>query len=404
MDSLLIRNARLIDSTRDFNGDLLIVNGKIGSLGKDISGSAPEGCSIIDGEGLALMPSFTDLHCHFRDPGFTYKEDILSGSKAAVRGGYTSINLMPNTRPVCSSMGVVDYVLTKAKEYGLVDVHQSVSITKDFSGESIAHLESLKPYVKFISEDGFGVDSDAVMLKAMMKAKELGLGVMSHCENRALSKEDMRLAEDVETIRNVGLARYTGCRLHVCHVSTEYSLKEILRSKKDGAKVTCEVTPHHIALTEGTKYRVNPPLRKKSDVEAIIEGIREGWIDAIATDHAPHTHEDKEGGAPGMVGLETAFSVCYTELVKKGHISLGRLVQLMSERPSAILGIEKGTLIIGRNADLVLVDLDKEITIDSRCFASKGKNTPFDGRKYFGEVITTIKGGKAVYMKEDCSL
>jgi dihydroorotase len=208
----------------------------------------------------------------------------------------------------------------------------------------------------------------------------------------------------VETIRNVGLARYTGCRLHVCHVSTGYSLGEIIRAKKEGAQVTCEVTPHHIALTDETEYRVNPPLRKESDVDAIIKAIKEGWVDAIATDHAPHTPEDKASGSPGMVGLETAFPVCYTELVKKGHISLGTLVQLMSEKPSEMLGINKGTLDTGKNGDLVLVDLDKEITIDSRSFASKGKNTPFDGRKYYGEIISTIRHGKVVYMKEECSL
>lgn len=404
MESVLIRNARLVDHSRDFKGDLLIRNGKIEAIGECFSYMKLGDCRIIDGEGLALLPSFTDLHCHFRDPGFTYKEDIESGSRASVKGGYTVVNLMPNTSPVCSSMDVVDYVLNKARKCSLIDVHQAVSITEDFKGESISHLEGLKPYVRFLSEDGFGISSDAVMLKAMLRAKELGLGIMAHCETKELSKEDMRLAEDVETIRNVGLARYTGCHLHVCHVSTEYSMKEIIRAKKDGASVTCEVTPYHIALTKETEYRVNPPLREKSDVDAIIKAIEEGWVDAIATDHAPHTPEDKASGSPGMVGLETAFSVCYTELVRKGHISLGTLVQLMSGKPSEILGINKGTLDKGRNADLVLVNLDKEITIDSRSFASKGKNTPFDGRRYYGEIISTIKEGNFVYMKEDCSL
>jgi dihydroorotase len=194
MDSMLIRNVRLVDSNKDFVGDLFIRNGRIETIGKGLDSMSDDGCSVIDGEGLTLMPSFTDLHCHFRDPGFTYKENIESGSKAAVKGGYTAVNLMPNTKPVCSSMEVVDYVLNKAMECELIDVHQAVSITENFKGESIAHLDNIKSYVRFISEDGFGVDSDAVMLKAMLKAKELGVGIMSHCETRELSKVDMRLA------------------------------------------------------------------------------------------------------------------------------------------------------------------------------------------------------------------
>ena len=346
------------------------------------------------------MPSFIDTHAHFRDPGLTYKEDMESGSRAAAKGGYTGVCLMGNTNPICSTKEVVEYVRNKAKEVGLIDIHQCVSITENFGGKSIEHLNAFDDDKELvaITDDGVGVMDSSVMMKAMEKAKKNNWIVMSHAEDKTFSKIDMRIAEDLMTIRDLYLAKVTKARLHMAHVSTIDSIEAIRRAKKEGANVTCEVTPHHIALTtDESNYRVNPPIREKADVTAIIEGIKDGTVDCIGTDHAPHTEEDKAKGAPGMVGIETAFSICYTELVKKNGISVNKLSELMSRNPANILGMNKGSITIGKDGDLVLVDLNKEVVIDKEKFASKGKNTPFHGRKYFGEVIMTIKNGKVIY-------
>jgi dihydroorotase len=387
----------MIDAYESFCGDILIIDGIITEIGKEIN---KEGIDIIDAKGLTLMPSFIDTHAHFRDPGLTYKEDMESGSRAAAKGGYTGVCLMGNTNPICSTKEVVEYVRNKAKEIGLIDVHQCVSITENFGGKSIEHLNAFDDDKELvaITDDGVGVMDSSIMMKAMEKAKKNNWIVMSHAEDKTFSKIDMRIAEDLMTIRDLYLAKVTKARLHMAHVSTIESIEAIRRAKKEGSNVTCEVTPHHIALTtEESNYRVNPPIREKEDVNAIIEGIKDGTVDCIGTDHAPHTEEDKAKGSPGMVGIETAFSICYTELVKKNGISINKLSELMSRNPAKILGMNKGSITIGKDGDLVLVDLNKEIVIDKEKFASKGKNTPFHGRKYFGEVIMTIKGGKLIY-------
>lgn len=394
---LLIKNANMIDAYESFYGDILIIDGIITEIGKEIN---KNGIDIIDAKGLTLMPSFIDTHAHFRDPGLTYKEDMESGSRAAAKGGYTGVCLMGNTNPICSTKEVVEYVRNKAKEVGLIDVHQCVSITENFGGKSIEHLNAFDDDKELvaITDDGVGVMDSSIMMKAMEKAKENNWIVMSHAEDKTFSKIDMRIAEDLMTIRDLYLAKVTKARLHMAHVSTIESIEAIRRAKKEGANVTCEVTPHHIGLTtEESNYRVNPPIREKEDVNAIIEGIKDGTVDCIGTDHAPHTEEDKAKGAPGMVGIETAFSICYTELVKKNGISVNKLSELMSRNPAKILGMNKGSITIGKDGDLVLVDLNKEIVIDKEKFDSKGKNTPFHGRKYFGEVVMTIKGGKLIY-------
>ena len=395
--NLLIKNANVIDAYESFYGDILIIDGVITEIGKEIN---KDGIDIIDAKGLTLMPSFIDTHAHFRDPGLTYKEDMESGSRAAAKGGYTGVCLMGNTNPICSTKEVVEYVRNKAKDVGLIDIHQCVSITENFGGKSIEHLNAFDDDKELvaITDDGVGVMDSSVMMKAMEKAKKNNWIVMSHAEDKTFSKIDMRIAEDLMTIRDLYLAKVTKARLHMAHVSTIDSIEAIRRAKKEGANVTCEVTPHHIALTtDESNYRVNPPIREKADVNAIIEGIKDGTVDCIGTDHAPHTEEDKAKGAPGMVGIETAFSICYTELVKKNGISINKLSELMSRNPANILGMNKGSITIGKDGDLVLVDLNKEIVIDKEKFASKGKNTPFHGRKYFGEVVMTIKGGKLIY-------
>ena len=345
------------------------------------------------------MPSFIDLHSHFRDPGLEYKEDIESGSKAAVKGGYTAVNLMANTKPICSDMNTVNYVINKGKDIGLIDIHQTVSITKNFEGKDISHLQNLESSVKCISDDGRGVLSSKIMYDAMVAAKSKGLIVMSHAEDEEITPISQRLSENLKTFRDMALAKYTGCHLHMCHVSTIEAMEEIVRAKEEGYKITCEVTPHHIALTNEVKYKVNPPLRREEDVDFIIKCIKEGYVDAIGTDHAPHTEEDKKNGACGISGIETSFAICYTTLVKNGHISINKLSEIMSKNPGEIMSINKGKIAIGYEGDFVIVDLDSKLKVSAVNFESKGKNTPFDGMEFYGNVLKTIKSGKIVYNK-----
>lgn len=394
--NLLIKKARLVDANSDFFGDIYIEKGHIKEIGLNLV----KECDTINVMGRVVMPAFTDLHCHFRDPGLTHKEDIETGSKAAVKGGYTTVNLMGNTKPISSNMDVVNYVKDRGREVGLVDINQVITITKNLDGKTLDHLDSIDSSVKFLTDDGKGVDDSEVMLKAMKKAKDMGLGIMSHAEDRAVLSECTRLAENLMTVRDIYLTRHTGCHLHLAHVSTKEAIEEIVKAKEAGANVTCEVTPHHIDLTSEVSYRVNPPLREEEDRLAIIEAMKKGYVDAIGTDHAPHTKEDKEKGAPGISGIETSFSVCYTRLVKEGHISLNKLSEIMSKNPSKILGVNKGILTPGYEGDLVVLDLDKLITIDTENFYSKGKNTPIDGKQYYGDVVMTIKGGTIVYERK----
>lgn len=390
---LLIKNVRIVDWAQDFYGDVYINKGKIYEIGKHLC----KDCTTIEGKGKVLTPAFVDLHAHFREPGFTYKEDILSGSRAAVRGGYTAVNLMANTKPVCSSMEIVNYVKEKAKAIDLVDVHQTVSITNNLEGKDLSHLDKLSSSIKFISDDGKGVGDNKIILDAMIKAKSKGMIVMSHAENPELSKVDMRMAENMMTWRDIAFAKFTGCKLHMAHVSTKEAMEYVIEGKKEGVKLTCEVAPHHIALIGEEEYRVNPPIREEEDVNFLIKAIKDGYVDAIATDHAPHSQEDKKNGAPGISGIETSFSVCYSKLVKGDKVSINKLSELMSKRPAEIMGLNKGQVTIGFDGDLTLIDIDKEYTINSEEFFSKGKNTPFNGKKVYGEILMTIKGGKVVY-------
>ena len=390
---LLIRNAKVIDWSQEFYGDVYIKDGYICEIGNNIS----KNCEMINAEGLVLMPAFVDLHAHFREPGFTYKEDILSGSRAAVKGGYTTLNLMANTKPICSNMEVVNYVQNRAKEIGLVDVNQLVSITRNFEGKDLSHLDEIDSTVRIISEDGKDVISSNIMLSAMKKAKERDLLVMCHCEDSELSSVDMRLAEDLMTLRNIELAKHTGCKIHISHVSTINSMQYIIDAKQKGYKVSAEVTPHHLALGNELSYRVNPPIRKEEDVEFLIKAIKDGYLESIGTDHAPHSEEDKLKGAPGISGIETAFALCYTSLVKKNHVDMCKLSEIMSKNPAITLGINKGQIKIGFEADLVLVDINKKYIINSKKFESKGKNTPFNSMEVQGDIVKTFKKGKVVY-------
>ena len=397
--NLLIKNVNLIDESNNFFGDIYIEKGLIKELGTELN----KECETIDGKGLVLMPAFIDTHAHFRDPGFEYKEDIESGSKAAVRGGYTTVTLMPNTKPVCSSKEILDYVVNKGKEVGLVDLYQTVSITKNLSGEEINHLREFEgnPNVKAITDDGKGVSDSKIMMEAMKIAKENNWIVMSHAESPEFSKVDMRLAENMMTWRDITLSKFVDCRLHMSHVSTKEAMKYIIEGKNDGVKVTCEITPHHLALNNKiSNYRVNPPIREEEDVNFLIKAIKMNYVDCIGTDHAPHSKEDKEKGAPGMIGIEQAFSICYTKLVKENHISLNKLSQLMSGNAAKLLNINKGKLQPGFLGDLVLIDLNKKRIFKEEDIVSRSKNTPFNGMEFYGDVVLTIKDGKIVYKGE----
>lgn len=396
---LLIKNARIIDLSQDFIGDIYIKDGIINEIGIDIN---KENSEILDADGKVVIPSFIDTHTHFRDPGLTWKEDIETGSKAALRGGYTGVCLMANTNPICSSKETLEYVRNKSRELDLIDVHQCLSVTKNFDGITLSHLEELKDdlEIKALSDDGVGVSNSNTMLEAMKIAKKNNWIIMSHAESPEFSKIDMRIAENMMTLRDVELAKLSGARLHMCHVSTKESIKYIIDGKMSGANITLEVTPHHIGLTRDINdYRVNPPIREQEDVDAIISAIKLGMVDTIGTDHAPHTEEEKKKGSPGMVGLETAFPICYTKLVRENGISLNKLSQLMSYNGAKLLEMNKGKVCIGTEGDLVLVDIDKKIKINSEEFLSKGKNTPFEGMEFYGEILATVKGGVIKYKK-----
>jgi len=394
---MLIKNIRLVDKEKDFFTDVLIKDNKIVKLGEPIESEDEE--VIINGKELVLMPSFIDLHAHFRDPGYVYKEDLLSGSRAAVRGGFTYVNLMANTNPICSDEKIVSYVLQKAKNIGLIDVNQTLSVTENFDGVSLNHLDHISKAIKVISDDGKGIKSSRVMYEALIKAKEKDLVVLVHAEDEEISKIDYRLAENLETIRDIYINKKINAKLHLTHVSTKEAIEDIERAKGKNDNVTCDVTPHHIALWDND-YRVNPPIREKKDVERIKKAIKDGVVDAIATDHAPHSIEDKLKNAPGMVGLETAFKVAYTTLVKSKCIDLKRLSSLLTYGPARILNLEYGILQSGSKANFVIVDLEKESVVNSNDFYSKSKNTAFDGMKFHGEILMTVKGGEIKYLDD----
>ncbi|WP_419503540.1 dihydroorotase [Candidatus Allofournierella excrementavium] len=390
---MLLKNARLASGQPV---DLLLKDGLIAAMGLDL---AADGEEVLDCAGRTVLPAFVDLHCHWRTPGFEYKEDIATGSAAAAAGGYTFVNLMPNTKPVCSSADIAHSVMAEAERIGLCAANQTVSITQNFDGHTLDHLKTLPEDLKFITEDGKGVQSGNVMAKAFAIAAQRGLTIMSHAEDMDISPWDYRLAENIETVRNLHLSEYYGTRLHMCHVSTKEAVEAIGAAKWKGVPVTCEVTPHHLWFAD-TDYRVNPPIRKAEDVDALIEAIRLGVVDAIATDHAPHTDEEKAAGAAGMVGLETAFGVCYTKLCREKGLPLARLAELMSTAPAEILGLAgHGRVLPGYAADLALVELDTPYTVDKNALHSKSHNCPYDGAQLFGRVDLTIKGGKVTWKR-----
>lgn len=388
------KNIRLVDENQDFIGDICFENGSIIELGPQICND-PDAIDF-NGQNLILVPAFTDLHAHFRDPGFTYKEDLHSGSWAALKGGFTAVNLMPNTKPVCSSMEIVRDVQSRAQEIGLITVNQTLSMTKNLQGIDFEHLKTLKKgEVIFVTDDGKGVNDDEVMKEIFSICKEKDVAIMCHAEDAKFSKIDMRIAENNMTFRDIRLFKEIGGHLHFCHVSTKEAIDAIREAQKEGHHVTCEVTPHHLFATgeEVQYYRVNPPFRDAADIDALIKALQDGVASAIATDHAPHTLEEKEAGAPGMIGLELAFPLCYTKLVKNNHLSLSQLVQKMSTNPSQLMKLNKGCLKPGFDADFAIFNLDTEFTVFEDFFESKSVNSPFIGQKLYGKIVKTVRKG-----------
>lgn len=419
----LIKNGRVLDPASGKDGiyDILTDHGIIVSIGNEIP---MEGHDIVDAAGCFVMPGLIDLHVHFREPGFEYKETIRTGSLAAARGGITTVVAMPNTRPAVDSVEVYQRIMDIAARDSVVNLIQSASITMSQDGTVLTDLKALKEAgVKVISEDGKSVMNAEIYRKGLEQAAELDLLVMAHCEDKTLAgkggmnqgKRSKELGilgisnsvEDVIVARDILLSAEAGCRLHLCHCSTRLSARLLQLGKADGVKVTGEVCPHHFILTDedipgdDADYKMNPPLRSRLDVDTLKAALRDGIMDAISTDHAPHSAEEKAQSiatAPfGITGLETSLCLTYTELVLGGYLSPMEMVRKMSYQPAQILGIDRGTLLPGRPADITVMDPDAEFLIDRRDFVSMGKNTPFDHRKVQGKVKLTMVSGNIVF-------
>lgn len=426
--SILIRGGRVVDpdTKLDQISDVLIKEGKIADVGEDIEEEAD---TVLDAEGCYVMPGFIDMHVHLRDPGLTWKEDIESGSKAAARGGFTTIVAMPNTKPVMDSPDRVDYVTVKAESCSPVHVLQAGAATKGQKGEELADIEGMAAHgIPAISEDGKSVMNSRLCRDAMLAAAKCGIPFLDHCEDADLAAggcvnddENARraglpgisnAAEDAVTARDVLLAAETGVHLHLCHCSTKNSAVILKMAKEAGVSVSGEVCPHHFALCSDdmipgdTNYKMNPPLRTREDMEALREALSKDIFEVISTDHAPHTADEKNTTmrkAPfGIVGLETAAALTYTELVETGLLTPMQMAEKMSGNPARILKLEsRGSLAKGMEADVVILDPKAEYVIDAKKFVSKGRNTPFNGRKVKGKIVATICSGAVVYRAEE---
>ena len=420
MKEILIKNANVVSPADGINGkyDILIKNGRIEDIGENLSTDG----EVVEASGLYAIPGLVDMHVHLRDPGQTQKEDIITGCRAAAAGGVTSLLAMPNTNPTVDNAATVKYVLDKAKQAD-ANVYVAASITKGLKSEEPTDLDELKKAGAIaLSDDGRPVVNTKFLNDAMQRAPKLKMSVVAHCEDLYLadggkinegkvSKElgvegIPRAAEDCGTAREIALAAALNVPIHICHVSTETSVELVRDAKRRGVKVTAETAPHYFSLTEeellkrDADYRMNPPLRTAEDVRAIISGLCDGTLDAVATDHAPHTVEEKadfEKAPNGSIGMETSLAVAVTYLVKTGLLSFEEIVRKMSTNPAKILGINAGTLSKGAPADIALVDLDEEWTVDVEKLHGKSKNTPFKGKKLCGKVKKTFLGGKLVF-------
>lgn len=419
---ILLKNGHVVDPAQNLNGkaDILLEGDRIVAVGPELTA---ENAQVLDLTGKVVMPGFVDMHVHLREPGREDKETVLTGTQAAIHGGFTSIACMPNTTPVADNEAVVESVLYKAYKAGLADVYPIACITKGQKGEELTEMLLLhQAGAVAFSDDGRTVQHSGVMRRAMDYSKALDGLLISHCEdedllgsgvvNEGVVSTELGLAgipnevEDLIIARDLMLAKLTGCRLHIAHVSTAGGVALIAKAKAEGVRVTAEATPHHLCLTEDavrgydTNTKVNPPLRTEADRQAVFAGLKAGIIDCVSTDHAPHTVQEKEVeyqyAANGISGLETAVPLLWTNFVATGQLTMEELALHMSKRPAEILGIEKGTLEPGRMADIVVIDPELEQAVEPEQFYSKGKNTPFAGRVLKGWPQLVVKGGRIV--------
>ncbi|HZM88877.1 MAG TPA: dihydroorotase [Blastocatellia bacterium] len=420
---LLIKGGRVIDPSQPIDqiSDLLIEDGRVKSIGESLR---DDGASVIDANGLVVSPGFIDLHVHLREPGEEYKETIASGAAAAAAGGFTSICAMPNTKPVNDNASVTRFIIDKAREANLARVYPVGAITRESKGEELAEMAEMKAAgAVAVSDDGRPVMNSQVMRHAMEYARDHGLIVVDHCQDLHLAaggvmnegrnstllglKGMSGAAEELHVARDLRLAELTGARVHIAHISTAGSVEMVRRAKREGLAVTCEVTPHHLALTDAavlgfdTNTKMSPPLRSEEDRVALIEAARDGTIDAIATDHAPHHLDEKMfeyDRAPfGVVGLETALGVALMVLYHSGSIPLARIIEMMTFGPARAFSLPGGTLTKGASADITVFDPDREWTVDPKKFKSKSRNTPFAGTRLRGSVVSTLVAGRAVF-------
>lgn len=419
---ILLKNGHVVDPAQHLNGkaDILLEGDKIVAVGLELEA---DGAQVVDLTNRVVMPGFVDMHVHLREPGREDKETIATGCQAAIHGGFTSIACMPNTTPVADNEAIVEAVLYKAHQANLADVYPIACITKGQKGEELTEMLLLhQAGAVAFSDDGRTVQNSGVLRRAMDYSKALDGLLISHCEdenllgsgvvNEGIVSTELGLAgipnevEDLIIARDLMLAKLTGCRLHIAHVSTAGGVALIAKAKAEGVRVTAEATPHHLCLTEeavrgyDTNTKVNPPLRTEADRAALLAGLKTGIIDCVSTDHAPHTIQEKEVeymyAANGISGLETAVPLIWTDFVATGQLTLEELALKMSKRPAEILGIAKGTLEPGRMADIVIINPEQEKIVDTAQFYSKGKNTPFAGRRLKGWPEMVIKGGRIV--------
>jgi dihydroorotase len=428
MKALFIHGGRIIDPAQGIDevGSLVIKEGKVSWMGQGEPSKLPPDCDTLSAQGLVICPGFIDLHCHLREPGFEAKETIATGTRAAARGGFTTICCMPNTKPPLDNRFTIDYVSEKAAAEGVIRVLPVGCVSKGRRGKELAQFDEIASAgVAAFSDDGDPVSNSELMLQALERSRSMGLLIIDHCEAKELTKGGAMnwgvvsarlglrgmpaLAEEIIVARDLALVQLVGGWLHIAHVSTAGSVELIRQAKQKGIRVTAEVTPHHLTLTEemaitcGTNAKVNPPLRTKKDMEALIEGFKEKVIDVIATDHAPHTVAEKKADfaeAPfGISGFETALG-SLMGLVHGGQLDLVTLIAKLASEPARILGDrygKLGTLAVGAEADVTLLDPDREWIVDTSAFASKGKNTPLAGSALKGKVMATIYQGEIVY-------
>jgi dihydroorotase len=423
-----LRAGRVIDPRRNFDSeaDVILRDGRVAEIGPGLAGAAGPATRVLDVRGLWVMPGLIDLHTHLREPGQEYKEDIASGTRAAAAGGFTAVCAMPNTVPPNDCRAVTELIVSRARAVGAVRVYPIGAVSKGQKGEELAEIGEMKDAgIVAVSDDGRPVMSSELLRRAMEYARTFGLPLIQHCEDLSLSqggamnegavstragiRAQPAAAESSMVARDIEICAMTGARYHVAHVSTAESVALIRAAKRRGLPVTCEVTPHHLTLTDDacagydTHAKCNPPLRTAADLAALQEGLRDGTIDAIATDHAPHSPVEKdvefEQAAFGMIGLETALPLSL-EMVRAGVVSPARWVALLTASPAHVLGLPGGSLAVGSVADVTVVDPESSWTIDADALKSRSKNTPFGGRAARGRAMLTIVGGNVVFAEE----